>query len=61
VDTSTAHFSLLLPDGRVLPFDSLAGQEIAKQLSSVGRKSVYRVQVTGKLQQGAIALDTIHM
>jgi hypothetical protein len=31
VDTSTTRFSLLLPDGRVLPFDSLAGQEIAKQ------------------------------
>ncbi len=61
VDKATSRFSLLLPDGRVLPFDNLAGQEIARQLNAAGQKTIYRVQVAGKLQQGAIALDTIRM
>ena len=63
VDTSTDRFLLILPDGRALHFDDLANQGIMKQLKTNdgGRKSILRVQVTGKLQNGEIALDTIQM
>lgn len=53
VDASTRRFALLLPDGRVFRFDDRASQGIAKQLKAraVGHKSIYRVQVAGKLQK----------
>jgi hypothetical protein len=61
VDTSTTRFSLILPDGRALRFDDLANQGIVKQLKANDRshKSILRVQATGKLQHGEIALDSI--
>jgi hypothetical protein len=63
VDPTSDGFSLLLPDGRILRFDALANQAISKQLkhSYGGRKSIFRVQVSGKLQHGEIALDTIQI
>jgi len=65
VDANTMKFALLLPDGKMLEFDELANQSIAKQLPSLpsGEKNrrVLRVAVHGKMQNGRIALDSIQM
>ncbi len=63
---NSTQFGLLLPDGRMLQFDELANQAIAKQLTMPGAgskdgKMVFRVSVQGKLQNGKIALDSIQM
>lgn len=65
VQPTTNRFALLLPDGRTLAFDDLANQAILKQMPSMpasGKNDrVFRVYVTGKLQGGIIALDSIRM
>jgi hypothetical protein len=65
VDANTTKFALLLPDGKMLQFDDLANEAVAKQLPSfpVGARSrkVLRVLVQGKIQNGQLALDSIRM
>lgn len=59
--TSASHrFGLLLPTGEMLRFDDLSDGKIARQLPPGGPR-ILRVQVVGKLQNGAIALDSIQM
>lgn len=59
VGSNSSRFALLLRDGKMLRFDDLANAAIQKRLSSGGAASIYRVQVVGKLENGAIALDNI--
>lgn len=64
VNSETRSFALLLPDGKILRFADLAGAKISEQLQSRGVSGtgrILRVQVTGKLENGAIALDQIQM
>lgn len=65
ISTGTNQFALLLPDGGAVAFDDLANQAILKQLPALPtdakNRPVLRVQVSGKLQDGKIALDTIRM
>lgn len=64
VDPDTHAFALLQPDGSLLRFDDVANTKIVEQLRSRGLSEpgkVLRVQVTGKLQGGALAIDQIQM
>ncbi len=65
VMSNTREFALLLPDGKAVPFDDVANNSIVKQLqgrSGDSGKGVFlRVRVTGKMQNGRIALDSIRM
>ena len=64
VDVNTRQFALLLPEGKRLRFDDLGNSKIAAELKSRGmtaKPKILRVQVTGKLDSGAIAIDQIQM
>jgi len=64
VNPDTSAFALLQPDGSLLRFDDVANTKIVDQLRSRGTAEsgkVLRVQVTGKLQGGALAIDEIQM
>jgi hypothetical protein len=63
VGANATRFALLLSNGKMLQFDELANQAIAKQLSArpAGTGKFIRVSVQGKLQDGKIALDSIQM
>ncbi len=61
IGDDTNQFSLVLPDGRMIRFDNLANAGIAKQIASQKKNTIYRVQVIGKLENGAIALDSIQL
>lgn len=64
VSTDTRKFALMLPDGRLLPFDDVANTKIIEQLKTRGlsaKPKILRVQVAGKLENGAVAIDEIQM
>lgn len=62
VGPDVKQFSLLMPDGKMVPFDDLANQGILKQMpASSDSKRIYRVWVQGKMQDGKIALVSIRM
>ncbi len=61
VSAATSQFALLLPNGRLLRFDDLANAGIVKQLPPAAEKKIYRVQVVGKIENNAIALDSIQI
>jgi len=62
---STTRFALVLPDGRQLRFDQLGNQKLAARLKdSTGAQAkprILRAVVTGKLQDDAIAIDTVDL
>lgn len=64
LDPHANRFALLLPDGTLLHFDTLANEAITTQFSALPPAATnpkyYRVSVQGKLQNGKIALDSIH-
>jgi hypothetical protein len=65
VNSGVRKFALLLADGSMLRFDDLGDSKIAAQIQANGRLggrgNIFRVQVTGKLQDGAIALDNLQL
>jgi hypothetical protein len=55
-------FALILPNGRMLPFNDAANVTIVKRLSGgLTKPAIIRVHVAGKLQDGKIALDTLEL
>jgi len=60
-DAQTTRFALLLPDGRELRVDQLGNEKIAARLKTEppAKPRILRVVVTGKIQNGAIAVDAI--
>lgn len=62
---ATSSFELRLPEGRMLTFDNASNSLIQQQLESGNRlehkKKVFRVQVTGSMQDGTIHVTRIQM
>jgi hypothetical protein len=64
VGPDTRQFALMLNDGTLLRFDDAANSKIIEQLKSRGvseKSKIFRAQVVGKLDNGAVALDEIRM
>ncbi len=64
VGSDTTSYSLMMPDGRLIPFDSASNQKIADRLRSrFPRKStkIFRVVVKGTMQGDTITLDSLQI
>jgi hypothetical protein len=60
VTVNTQRFLLLTPSGDTIPFDDLANAAVRKQLPALDSAGkIFRVHVTGKLQNDKIALNSV--
>jgi hypothetical protein len=65
ISAQTTSFALRTQDGTVVPFDAAANTRIAQQLQTGDRllkkTKIFRVEVKGTMQDGAIVVDTIRL
>ncbi len=64
ISQDTTSYSLMMPDGRLTPFDSASNQKIADRLRNrFPRKStkIFRVVVKGTMQGDTITLETLQI
>lgn len=62
IRSDSSRFLLVLPDGLALPLDDLANAGVRMQLPALPEGgNIFRVQITGKLQNGKIGLNNIRI
>ena len=64
ISSSTSSFALMMPDGRVLSFDSASNPKIADQVRSRvsgNTTKIFRVEVKGTMSGDTITADSVRM